>query len=241
MYGHLLLSENRKSWRCALSGEEVHGLALLRAEVSAPESLRPKVLIRRVRRAGERLWAYGVNRVLVSEQFPHALWAPLEQAGLARVETEALCQEQAAALILAALAKRGVEPERAAVCLSGRYAAGAVQRTAQALASRVGRLIIDCPGQGDVLAGWLRQEYGLPLVEPGTIRADLTAAFAPERKGVQAGLRLYGPFPDLGGLVLEPKDWTLPPDFAPLPLLAALRDGGRLTRDGIQARAVEAP
>lgn len=228
MYGHLVLDSAGTGRRSLLSEEQVLGMALLRINVPAPPGLREKALYRRLRRAGTRLWEGGVNRVLVDREFPHALWPVLERAGLRRVETEGLCQESAQALVLALLARRGVPLPRAAVCLSGSSALGPVQTTALALAPLVGRLIIDCPIRGGELAQWLKREYGLPLVEPGSMAAHVTAAFAPERSGVPADLRLYGRTPDLAGLLLVPAEGELPPEFEALPLLAALRERGTL-------------
>lgn len=228
MYGHVELCPEGKGWRSVLSAQQVGGMTLLRAQVSAPPGLRRRALLRRLRRAGERLWAEGVNRVLVAADFPHALWEPLEQAGLAGVETAPLCRAQAGLLVLALLRRRGVEPERATVCLAGESAVGEVQRAAELLAPRVARLVIDCPRQGTELARWLRREYGLPLVEPGSLRADVTAAFAPDRDGVRADLRLCGRAPELAGLRLEPEEGALPEGFAPLPFMAALWECGQL-------------
>lgn len=236
MYGHFILDAAGAGRRSVLSGERVRGMVLLRVQVPAPPRLREKALRRRVRRAGEQLWEQGVNRVLVDSSFPDGLWEPLRQAGLAPVEVETLCREAAEPLVLALLEQRGTDPAKAAVCLRGGYALGAVQNAAVALARRVGRLIIDCPGRGQDLALWLRQEYGLPLVEPGSMEPDVTAAFSPER-GEGADLRLYGYTPDLGGLRLLPAEGELPPEFEPLPLLAALREGGWVRREELRAAA----
>lgn len=233
MLGHLVLDKAGRGRRCRLEEERAAGLGLLRAAVPAPPGLREKALCRRVYRAGEALWEQGVNRVLVGEDFPPALWAPLRCAGLAPMETETLCRELAEPLILAQLEREGKDPARAAVCLAGSAALGAVQNAAEALAKRVGRLIIDCPGRGEVLALWLHQEYGLPLIEPGSVCPDLTAAFSPE-KGEGAALRLCGPEPDLGGLRLVPVSGPLPAGFQPLPLLAALRECGCLRREELR-------
>lgn len=240
MYGYLVLRQGVKGRRCALGGGRVLGMALVRAEVPVPPGLRERALLRRVRKAGERLWEQGVNRVLTAEDFPPALWEPLGRAGLAPVEVEALCREEAEPLVLALLAARNIPPRGAVVCLSGGYALGAVQNAAEALARRVGRIVIDCPGRGEELARWLSREYGLPQIEPGTVRPDVTAAFSPER-GEGADLRLYGREPDLGGLRLLPAGRALPEGYAPLPLLAALRECGCLGRDELLAVGQDGP
>lgn len=228
MYGHVELCPEEKGWRIALSAQRVGGMSVLCAQVPAPPGLRRKALLRRLRRAGERLWAEGINRVLVAADFPHALWGPLEQAGMAGVETGPFCRAQAVPLVLALLGRRGVEAAKATVCLTGESAVGEVQRTAELLAPQVARLVIDCPRQGVELARWLRREYGLPLVEPGSLQPDVTAAFDRSGDGARTDLRLCGPVPELAGLRLEPEEGALPDGFAPLPLLAALWECGKM-------------
>lgn len=228
MYGHLILDPEGAGRYTLLEEERVLGMALLRAAVPAPPALKEKQLVQRLYRAAVRLREQGVGRVLVDQEFPHVLWPVLKDAGLRRVEPESLCQEYVQALVLALLARRGVPPSRAAVCLSGSSALGPVQAAALALAPLVGRLIIDCPCRGGELARWLRREYGLPLTEPGSMLTDVTAAFTSERLRFPADLRLCGPAPELAGLRLEPEKGTLPEGFVPLPLLAALWECGRL-------------
>lgn len=234
MLGHLVVDRAGRGWRCRLEEERVLGMKILRATVPVPPGLREKAVRRRVYRAGERLWEQGVNRVLAEEDFPPELWEPLRRAGLAPVETEALCREMAAPLTLALLERRGLDPARSVVCLAGSCALGAMQNGAEDLSRQVGKLIIDCPGRGEVLSLWLHQEYGLPLMEPGSVPPDVTVSFSPE-KGEGADLLLCGPAPDLGGLKLVPREGTLPAGFDSLPLLAALRESGCLERGDIQA------
>lgn len=234
MVGHLVLDREKKGWRSHLEREAALGLPLLRAAVPAPPGLREKALSRRVYRAGEKLWEQGVNRVLVDADFPPALWGPLREAGLAPMETETLCREAAEPLTLALLERMGLDPAKATVCLAGSCALGAVQNAAEALARRVGRLVIDCPGRGSVLPLWLHQEFGLPLIEPGSVRPDVTVAFSQEKEE-GAALRLYGVEPGLGGLRLVPAEGGLPEGFDPLPLMAALRENGCLRREEVRA------
>lgn len=234
MLGHLVVNRTGRGWRCRLEEERVLGLNILQAVVPAPPELREKVLRRRVYRAGERLWEQGVNRVLVQESFPPELWEPLRRAGLAPVETETLCRELAAPMVLALLERKGLDPARSVVCLAGSCALGAMQNAAEDLSRQVGTLIIDCPGRGEVLSLWLHQEYGLPLMEPGSVPPDVTVSFSPE-KGEGADLLLCGPVPSLDGLRLVPREGALPEGFDALPLLAALRESGCLEREAIQA------
>lgn len=234
MLGHLVADRAGRGWRCRLEEERVLGLSMLRAVVPAPPGLREKALRRRVYRAGERLWEQGVNRVLVQEGFPPELWELLRRAGLAPVETETLCRELTAPLVLALLERKGLDPAKSVVCLAGSCALGAMQNAAEDLSRQVGKLIIDCPGRGKVLSLWLHQEYGLPLMEPGSVPPDVTVSFSPE-KGEGADLLLCSPAPGLGGLRLVPREGDLPEGFDSLPLLAALRESGCLEREAIQA------
>lgn len=235
MYGHFMIQEERVGWRPVLTQEEVFQLPLLRVEVPVRPYFGEGIFRRRVYRAAERLWEEGINRVLVPREFPHCLWKPLQHAGLQPVEVEPFCQAAAVKLILKELLRRGKTPARSTVCLSGSSAGGALQRTAEELAPSVGRLVIDAGAQGAALTDWLGREFGLPRIEPGAVRPDLTAAFAPEREGTRADLRLYGPMPDLGALRLTAAERSLPKDIAPLPLLAVLWESGRLSQREIRA------
>lgn len=233
MYGHLILDPAGTGKRALLCEERVLGMAVLCAEVPTPPGLREKVLCRRLYRAAVRLWEQGVNRVLVDREFPHTLWPILRRAGLHPIDPVPLCQEAAPALILALLARRGLDPARSTVCLCGSSAAGPVQNAALTLAPLVSRLVIDCPCRGGDLARRLNLVFGLPLTEPGSIPPDVTAVFAPERIQVPAQLQLYGPSPELAGLCLAPIRGPLPPRFQALPLLAALRESGLLSASEI--------
>lgn len=235
MYGHLLVASEQLGWRAVLSREEILGLPLLRAEVPGRPELGGRALRRKLYRAAERLWGQGISRVLVPPEFPHRLWEPLCRAGLRGVEVEPLCQAVAAKLILKALERRGLIPARSTVCLAGEGAGGALQRTAQELARSVGRLAFDAGEQGRRLTDWLGREFGLPRIEPGSLRPDLTVAFAPQKEPHPADLRLYGQTPDLGGLRLTAAERSLPADAAELPLLAALWESGRLREREIRA------
>lgn len=226
MYGHLILDASKTGRKGLLTQEQVCGMTLASMTLPTPPELRERVLLRRLYRSAVRLWEQGVNRVLVDREFPHVLWPVLQRAGLHPADTAPLCQEAAPALILALLARRGRVPAKAAVCLCGSSAAGSVQNTALALAPLVGRLVIDCPYRGGDLARQLNRAYGLPLTEPGSIPADVTAVFTADRPHIPADLRLCGRTPDLAGLFLVPARGNLPPELEALPLLAALRERG---------------
>lgn len=235
MYGHLLLQEGAPGRRPVLEMTEIRGMGLLQTQVPVREGEGLRAIERRVLRAGRRLWEEGVNRVLVSSQFPHALWRPLERAGLRQVECAPLCRQMAAPLALAALARRRKAPGRAVVCLSGGHAMPELEQAAIRLAQQVGTLVIDVPGWGGALARWLHREFGIPLVEPGAVPIDLTVAFG---EGGAGELQLWG-CPRLDGLRLEPAEPFFGGEFAPLPLLSALWECGRLDLEELRVMAPE--
>lgn len=237
MYGYLTLCPARRS--LGLNCGELCGLPVLRAEVSAPEQLSGKRLERRIHRAAVRLWEHGVSYVLVPPGFPW--WPTLRTAGLAPVKTEELCRAAAAPLALAALTARGWEPERAVVSLAGRRVTTAMLRAAEILARQVCRLIVEVPDGGNELAEYLREEYGLPVLLPGTMRPALTVVFDASWQGQGAALRLWGEQPDLLGTELWVPGLELPPDCETLSLLAALWECGRLSGGALLAKPLDIP
>jgi len=110
-----------------------------------------------------------------------------------------------------------------------------LEQAAVRLARQVGTLVIDVPGWGGTLARWLHREFGLPLVEPGAVSVDLTVAFG---EGGAGELRLWG-CPWLDGSRLEPVQPFFGGEFAPLPLLSALWECGRLDLEELRVTAQE--
>jgi len=88
-----------------------------------------------------------------------------------------------------------------------------LEETLRTLCPRVRNLVIDVPGEGG-LAAALRREYGVPVLPPRSVSADLTLCFdpGPVLEGAKYGLP--------GG--------CLPPDCDALPLLSALWENGRV-------------
>ena len=232
-----MLEDRRRGSRAALDRAVLCGLPVLRARVPAPDGLGERRLERRIFRAAARLWAAGVSRVLLPEDFPCP--EAVARAGLAQVETGGLVRSAAAALTLAALERRGWEPGRAVVALAAAELTVPLVRAAEELSARVCRIVVEVEQGGELLAGYLHGEYGLPVLPPGVVRPAITAAFDESWQGNGPVLRLYGPRPDLLGTELWSPGLTLPEDCAALPLLAALWESGLLS-GGLLARPANA-
>jgi len=97
-------------------GGRLYGLPVLRARAD-PEGFWGEY---RLRRAGRALGRRGAVRVLVPGGFDR--WPLLEEFGLVPVDPTPLVRSQGAALALAALGRRGMDPAQATVALRGQRA-----------------------------------------------------------------------------------------------------------------------
>lgn len=232
MVGHLVLSPARRP-RVALEVERVGGLRLLRAAVAAPEGIGEKRQRRRIGRAARLLAEERVRRVLTGPGF--CGWDLLREWGLIPVSPEPLVQSMAAPLVLAALERRGILPERARVALAAPRANRAVYQTAMALCPRVRQLLVAAPDGGEALADLLREEFGMPRLEGEEGRgADLTVRLGNVPcSGSGVRLDLFGPRPGLLGLELDAEG--LPPfEGEKLPFLTLLWEEGRIPPGNIR-------
>lgn len=199
----------------------LYGLNILRAETD-PAGFWGE---RRLRRAGKGLRRGGALRVLVPGDFDR--WPLLERFGLRPVEVESFVRNQSAALALELLRRQDVPPDRAAVALRGARADRDMARTAAALCRQVRSLVVDAPRGGEELAGWLRREFGVPVLPPGE-GCHAALCFHPDcPRREEAALELYGPRPRLAGLRLSAPGLA-EGDREDLPLLSALWEGGKL-------------
>lgn len=205
----------------------LYGMPILRAEAD-PEGFWGE---RRLRKAGRALCRGRALRVLVPRGFDR--WPLLEGFGLRPVDPEPLIRAQSVPLALAALARQGLAPDRATVALRGLRADRALARTAAELCPNVRRLVVDAPWGGEELAQWLRREFGIPVL-PGRERGQVALRFqegAPRLEEMSLGL--YGPRPELAGLILAAPGLG-EEDREALPLLAALWEGGCLGQEDIK-------
>lgn len=223
----------RRGWRVAVTWETVEGATLCRADCPMGRRTSQRVRQRRLRRAVRLLVRAGCRRVLTAPDFDG--WPILEEAGLRRVEPGPLCAALAPRLALAWLERAAIPPERATVALAGRRVDRSLFETAAALAPRVRRLAVEIPGEGRELLDCLSREYGLPALE-GRTGADVTLCF-PGAEGRGSGeLLLWGPDPNLDGLILDSGKQNLPPELAALPLLETLWEAGALKTDEVMIR-----
>lgn len=224
MFGQLLFSPDGRG-RTAMG--RLYGLPVLRAEAD-PAGFWGD---RRLKKAGRGLLRGGARRVLVPRGFQH--WPLLGELGLVPVEAETLVRAHCAPLALAALARRGLSPDRATVALRGTRAGWEMARAAEELCPRVRCLVVDAPSGGEELARWLRREYGIPIL-PAEEGGHLALRFQPGPPPCEEeALELYGPAPDLAGLRLAAPALA-EEDREDLPLLAALWEGGKLGRGDIK-------
>lgn len=224
MIGQLKLD----SWgRGEVRREELYGLRVLRAWAD-PEGWWGD---RRLRKAGRSLRKGGAIRVLAPAGF--ARWELLEQAGLIPMDPCPFLRAQGAPLALGCLERQGVAPDRATVALVGGRADRDMARVAAELCPKVRRLVISAPRGGRELAEWLRREFGIPVL-PEQAPGEVAVRFGPgEGERQEPALALYGPEPELGGLTLCAPCLS-ESDQTDLPVLAALWEGGRLSREGLK-------
>lgn len=222
MIGQLILTPGGRG---RVEAGRLYGLPVLRVEVDRSGFWGP----RRLRRAGRELRREGALRVLA----PDGLLPALKGLGLRPVDKLHFVRAQSVPLALAALERRGLAPDRAAVALRGLRADRDMARTAAELCPKVRSLVIDAPRGGQELALWLRREFGVPVLPPGE-RGHAALVF---QEGVsppeEEALALYGLRPDLVGLSLAAPGLD-EEDREDLPLLAALWEGGKLGPEDIK-------
>lgn len=216
---------------------ELWGLTVLRAGFPTRGGGLFRRRERALRRTAARLREQGVRHALAPRDFPW--WPLLEEAGLSPVETAGLCQAVAAPLTMEALALRGWEPGRAVVALAGEHVTLPLARCAERLAGQVRGLIVQVPRDGETLAARLQRDWGLPVWVPGAARPALTVAFDGSWRGSGPALRLYGPAPELLGAEVWAEGVEPGPDWEPMPLLAALWEGGALPGGALRVRPAQ--
>lgn len=225
MIAHLVLAEE-KGRGPVLAPKRVMGMTFLRATVFLPPGIKERAILRRLDKAARLIAQAGCRRVLVGEGFSR--WESLKAWGLSEVEPSGLCQILAFQLTLAYLEGKGIPPARATVALRGSRVSRPLFQTAIDLAPRVRALVIAVPGEGQSLSAHLRREFGVPILEEGAgYPPDLTLAFSPLAGAPQGAICLYPPI-NLSHLRILLKEGEWPTEFDPLPLAAALWEGGAL-------------
>lgn len=216
MLGQLVLAS--KGWGKLAAGR-LYGLPVLRAEANCSGVWGEW----RLHRAGRALRRSGVRRVLA----PRELLPALEDFGLKKIDSEPFIRAQSVPLVLTALERRGVAPDRATVALRGMKVDRDMARTAVQLCPMVRSLVIDAPRGGRELAQWLRREFGVPVLPEGE-RGQMALAFQEGCPRLEEeALRLYGARPELKGLRFSVPSLE-EGDREELSLLTVLWEGGRL-------------
>lgn len=236
MYGYVTL-EYGPGRRSKVVWEELGGLPVLHQRVKLRPELSGARRERRVRQAAARLWNCGVSKVLTPPDFPH--WDALRRGGLAPVDTGELCRAAAAELALAALEHRKAETGRAVVALAGKTVTPAMVRTAERLAGRVYGIMVCAGREGMALAHYLQEEYGLPMLLGGAVGPTLTVAFDGSGQWEEPCMKLWGERPELLGARIWTPGLELPGGCDSLPLLAALRESGRLADGSLRAKPLD--
>lgn len=176
---------------------ELYGLPVIRSRVDPSGWLGE----RRLRRAGRVLERQGVIRTLVPGNFER--WDLLSVSGLTPVDPGPFLRAQSAPLALRLLERQGAAPDRATVALRGIRTDRDMVRAAVRLCPLVRNLVISAPRGGAELAGWLRREFGIPIL-PAEERGEVSLCFQPVAvDGEEPSLALFGPNPGLNGLSLE--------------------------------------
>lgn len=223
MLGHIVLIQG-KGWRPTVEVETVRGLPVLCARIPVKAGIREHAIRCRILRAVRLLRRAGIRRVLSDEGF--MWWTFLREWELLPMDVEAFCQRLASRLALAALARKGVSPAQAIVALRGNRVSRPFFQAAMELAPVVRAMAVTSPNGGEALSAYLRQEYGVPVLEEGVgATADLTLEFSFLQGGTDERLILYGDV-ELNGVEVIPEEGNWPSEFAPLPLAAALWESG---------------
>lgn len=183
----------------------------------------------RLERAGRRLSRAGVEQTLLPGEF--CQWELLARLGLREVDTAPLLRAQASFLALAGLRRREIDPERAAVVLSGVRAQGEMYRCAVQLCAHVRRVVIAAPG-AEHMALRLREEFGIPIL-PADYPGELELRFHPGQGTGSHYMQLYGRNPYLDGGVLSAPGLK-EEEREDIPLLSALWQGGKLGGSGLK-------
>lgn len=224
MIGRLRFSHRGKG---SASPGHLYGMSILYTEID-PQGFWAG---HQLKKAGRNLRQCGVVRLLTPKEFED--WAALTAYGLRPVETAPFVRTQATSLAIESLVCRGLAPDRATVALRGQRADRDVKRTAIELCPKVRNLVVDVPRGGQELANWLRWEFGIPILPQGE-RGEVAIQFHGDSGSQdEVSLKLYGPQPQLAGLVLCAPE-LCQEDREDLGVMAALWEGGRLGQEDIK-------
>lgn len=201
--------------RIRMERTRVAGMRVLCAFVSRDRQLgRAERLLRRA----------GVKRVLPNREGEQPLH------GLPAVDGLPLYRAMADRLVLAALHRRAIPPERATVVLRGEYPDGDLAAAARALCPRVRQVVVDTERGNGELQSRLFRQFGV-AVGPVQDRLALAVRFSGQGRGEQ--LVLCPPL-KLDGLEVTVPELVLPETLARVSVLCALWQAGLLDLSRVQ-------
>lgn len=203
--------------RVRLEQAQVAGLRVLCAYVSRD---------RQLRRAERLLRRAGVKQMLLNREGEQ--WLP----GLPAVDGLHLYRAMADRLVLAALSRRGIAPERATVVLRGEYPDSELTAAARALCPRVRQVVVDTDRGREAQQRRLFREFGV-AVGPVQDQSTLTVRFSGQSRGEP--LVLCQPL-KLDGLEVEVPELMLPETLVRVSALCALWQAGLLDLSRVQVR-----
>lgn len=225
MLGQLKLEEG--SWGNARA-VKLYGLPVLRT-CADPRGYFGEF---RLARAGKKLRAEGVRRVLLPPRFEQI--DLLKRFGLRPLDPGPLVRSQSAELALKTLEWRGRDLKRATVALRGSRADRDMAQAARRLCPMVRHIIIAAPIGGEELARHLRWEFGVPVLPPEEA-GEVALRFDDGADVREPALELYGLHPDLGGLRICAQDLRAE-DREDLQVLTALWERGKMPPERLNIR-----
>ncbi len=200
-------------------------LPVLTISLFEQPGLSPKRLDKRLERLERIFLDAGVNRVILSSQFPHTERLRYVRA----ISVVPFYRAAADILVLKLLERRGILPRQSRVALTAQRPCPELIQTANSLCRSVREVRIDLPGgEGERLARSLQRQFGVPVVPPG-VPVDVTLSFG----GGAGDLQLWEEEFSLSGLRLK-ADGVEPPAEIEQQVLALLWERGRLKRDDLQ-------
>ncbi len=185
---------------------------------------------RRLARGAKLLRRAGVRRVLLNRD------CRPELPGLAVVDGLPLHRALADRLVLAALARKGIPPERATVVLRGEYPDSDLSQTARALCPQVRQVVVDTRSGGAILQRSLLQQFGVAVGPVKERKEVLTVRFG--GRGGEEDIVLCGQV-KTAGLAIDLPELVLPETLVRASVLCALWQEGLLKVSQIQIVGAE--
>lgn len=203
-------------------------------EIARPWRESQRSWMRQLRRGCKLLCKGGCRRVLTQQDFPY--WPVLQGWGLRPIDPTPFCQCMAVPLVLKVLEEQGIPPYRATVLLTGERAVRPMVETAQILCPQVPTLMIQAPRGGTNLCQFLREEYGVAVLEgDGGMSPHVVVEFSPTtRPKSGTKLQLWRGGIDLAGHMISWGESAILEGVDNLSLVSFLWELGRIPREEVR-------